>query len=101
MASSYEVTLAPAPGGRWATPRCVRSTSHFQGTFLRAHLEEGSGRSETSPTAILKDTHSLEEAFHAANLAKAPRYTFRLYTWQEGASRKARVASPVSLRTIT
>jgi hypothetical protein len=28
-----------------------------------AHLEGGSGRSKTSPTAILQDTHSLEGAF--------------------------------------
>ena len=28
-----------------------------------AHLEEGSGRSKTSPTAILQCTHSLEEVY--------------------------------------
>ena len=40
----------------------VRSTSHSQGTF-RAHVEGGEGRSEASPTAILKDTHSVEGVF--------------------------------------
>jgi hypothetical protein len=29
-----------------------------------AHLEEGSGRSKTSPTAILQCTHSLEDEFY-------------------------------------
>jgi hypothetical protein len=38
----------------------VRPRSHLQGTF-RAHVEGGSGRSEASPTAILQDTHSVEE----------------------------------------
>jgi hypothetical protein len=28
-----------------------------------AHVEGGSGRSEASPTAILQDTHSVEEEF--------------------------------------
>jgi hypothetical protein len=28
-----------------------------------AHLEGGSGRSKTSPTAILQDTHSLERLY--------------------------------------
>jgi hypothetical protein len=28
-----------------------------------AHVEGGSGRSEASPTAILQDTHSVEESF--------------------------------------
>jgi hypothetical protein len=28
-----------------------------------AHVEGGSGRSEVSPTAILQDTHSVEEVF--------------------------------------
>jgi hypothetical protein len=54
---------------RWLRPlvavgrhQGVRPTSHLQGTF-RAHVEGGSGRSETSPTAILQDTHSVEEEF--------------------------------------
>jgi hypothetical protein len=37
----------------------VRPTSHSQGTF-GAHVERGSGRFETPPTAILQDTHSVE-----------------------------------------
>jgi hypothetical protein len=41
----------------------VRPTSHFEGT-LGTHVEGGSGRSaEASPTAILKDTHSVEGVF--------------------------------------
>jgi hypothetical protein len=54
---------------RWLRPRVavgrhqgVRSTSHFQGTFL-AHLVGGSDRSEVSPTAILQGTHSLVGVF--------------------------------------
>jgi hypothetical protein len=35
----------------------------LQGTFLRAHVEGGSGRSEASPTAVLQDTHSVEGEF--------------------------------------
>ena len=51
------------PGiGGWATPRRVRSTSHFPKAPL-AHLEEGSGPSKTSPTAIPQGTHSLEGKF--------------------------------------
>ena len=38
--------------------------------FLRAHVEGGSGRCEASPTAILQDTHSVEEEF--AEVRKAP-----------------------------
>src|SRR5215217_3089377 len=34
-----------------------------------AHLEEGSGRSKTSPTAILQCTHSLEEEFSEVRTA--------------------------------
>ena len=41
----------------------VRPTSHFEGTFL-AHVEGGSGRPETSPTAILQDTHSVEGMYY-------------------------------------
>lgn len=44
-----------------------------------AHLEEGSGRSKTSPTAILQGTHSLVDAFYevqrtreGCSLADAP-----------------------------
>jgi hypothetical protein len=54
---------------RWLRPRVavgrhqgVRSTSHFQGTFL-AHLVGGSDRSEVSPTAILQGTHSVVGVF--------------------------------------
>src|SRR3712207_8363787 len=47
-------------GGRWAAPRCVRSTSHFPKAPV-AHLAGGSDRSKTSPTAILQGTHSLED----------------------------------------
>ena len=41
----------------------LRPTSHFQGT-LGAHVERGSGRSETPPTAILQDTHSVEGEYY-------------------------------------
>jgi hypothetical protein len=34
-----------------------------------AHLAGGSGRSETSPTAILQDTHNLEGKFSEVRLA--------------------------------
>src|SRR5215207_6365375 len=37
-----------------------------------AHLEGGSGRSKTSPTAILQDTHSLEGEFSEVSLEKWP-----------------------------
>jgi hypothetical protein len=50
---------APSPGRLLGDTKVSRSTSHLQGTFL-AHLVGGSGRSETSPTAILQGTHSLE-----------------------------------------
>jgi hypothetical protein len=33
-----------------------------------AHLEDGSGRPEASPTAILQDTHSLEGEFSEAQI---------------------------------
>jgi hypothetical protein len=37
--------------------------------YLRAHVEGGSGRSaEASPTAILKDTHSVEGVFSGVGL---------------------------------
>jgi hypothetical protein len=53
-----------ASGGLRATPLGVRPRSHFEGTFLRAHAEGGSGRSaEASPTAIHQDTHSVEGLF--------------------------------------
>jgi hypothetical protein len=45
----------------------LRPTSHFQGT-LGAHVERGSGRSETPPTAILQDTHSLEGVFSEVHM---------------------------------
>jgi hypothetical protein len=53
---------APSPGRLLGDTKVSRSTSHLQGTFL-AHLVGGSGRSETSPTAILQGTHSLVGAF--------------------------------------
>jgi hypothetical protein len=45
----------------------VRPTSHSQGTF-GAHVERGSGRFETPPTAILQDTHSVEEVFSEVHI---------------------------------
>jgi hypothetical protein len=53
---------APSPGRLLGDTKVSRSTSHLQGTFL-AHLVGGSGRSETSPTAILQGTHSLERLY--------------------------------------
>ena len=50
---------APVPGGRWATPRCVRPTSHLQGTFLGSPRRRGRPVRDVA-TAILQDTHSLE-----------------------------------------
>ena len=40
-----------------------------------AHLEGGSGRSKTSPTAILQDTHSLEGKFCEVHIHESP-YTY-------------------------
>jgi hypothetical protein len=48
----------------------LRPTSHFQGT-LGAHVERGSGRSETPPTAILQDTHSVEGEFSEVRMQDA------------------------------
>jgi hypothetical protein len=65
--------------------RGVRPTSHLQGTFVRAHVEGGSGRSaEASPTAILQDTHSVEGLFSEVRVdgvrgsPEAPAYGFPL-----------------------
>jgi hypothetical protein len=60
-ASSYEVTtLRPrgvALGDTKVSGRRVTSKAPL------AHLVGGSGRSKTSPTTILQDTHSLEVMF--------------------------------------
>jgi hypothetical protein len=60
-ASSYEVTtLRPrgvALGDTKVSGRRVTSKAPL------AHLVGGSGRSKTSPTTILQDTHSLEVEF--------------------------------------
>src|SRR5918992_5435246 len=62
---------APAPLGRWATPRCPVDESLAR--HLLAHLEGGSGRSKTSPTTILQGTHSLEGVFSEVPALEPPR----------------------------
>ena len=53
-----EVLTLALTVGRWATPR--RPADESLRRHFRAHVERGSGRSESPPTAILQDTHSVE-----------------------------------------
>jgi hypothetical protein len=63
----------------------LRPTSHFQGT-LGAHVERGSGRSETPPTAILQDTHSVEGEYYEVHIQR-PGYLQRCCSHPDKQSR--------------
>jgi hypothetical protein len=83
---------APIRSRRCSGPRAacgrhrdVRPTSHSEGTFW-AHVEGGSGRFKAPPTAILQDTHSVEEVFSELRLYGV------LRSWPSGRSPKPKAS---------
>jgi len=51
------------PGSGWPSGDTRVSGRRVTRKAPSAHVEEGSGRPEASPTAILQDTHSVEAVF--------------------------------------